>query len=103
MLARVLAEVGQESRGLRQAVTEWTRAHALTVCVGLAIVLLVALHYVNLGDDPPGFFSDEASVSYDAQGIATDLRDSHGVLLPVVFQSFGQWRGSLFVYLVAAV
>jgi hypothetical protein len=103
MLPPVLAEAREDVRGLRQGVAEWARAHGRTAAVVLAIGVLVALHYVDLRDDPPGFFSDEASVAYDAQGIATDLRDSHGALLPVVFQSFGQWRASLFVYAVAAV
>jgi hypothetical protein len=43
---------------------------------------------------PPRFFSDEASVAYDPKGIETDGRDSHGVLLPVFFQSFDTWRAS---------
>jgi hypothetical protein len=52
---------------------------------------------------PPGFFADEASVAYDAQGIETDGRDAHGVFLPVIFQSFGTWRGSMFIYVMAVV
>ena len=50
--------------------------------------------------------SDRSQYSYSrfgTQGIATDLRDQHGALLPVFFESFGQWRGSLFVYAVAVV
>ena len=72
------------------------RAPALvaTCLVGVTVVL----HYAALHEVPPGFFADEASVAYDAWGIATDGRDEHGAAWPVVFQSFGTWRCSLFVY-----
>ena len=72
---------------LRQ-VAQLTRVHALTIGTVLLVGVVVVLHYVALQDVPPGFFSDEASVAYDAKGIETDGRDSHGVLMPVFFQSF---------------
>jgi 4-amino-4-deoxy-L-arabinose transferase-like glycosyltransferase len=77
------------------------RAHGLTIGAVLLIAVVVVLHYVGLQDVPPGFFSDEASVALDARGIEKDGRDTHGVFMPVFFQSFGTWRASLFVYVMA--
>jgi len=103
MLAAVLGEgVGSAAPPLQRSL-DWVRANRLLVAAAVLCSVVVGLHYADLKDAPPGFFSDEASVAYDAQGIATDFRDEHGDLLPVFFRSFGQWRGSLFVYAVALV
>jgi len=103
MLPRVLGAAGLGVTGSVRRSLDWARANPLAVATVLVGAVMAALHYADLTAAPPGFFSDEASVAYDAQGIATDLRDSHGALLPVFFQSFGQWRGSLFVYATALV
>jgi hypothetical protein len=99
-LPPVTATAESGTGDLRQ-VAQLTRVHALTIGTVLLVGVVVGLHYVGLQDVPPGFFSDEASVAYDAKGIETDGRDSHGVLLPVFFQSFGTWRASLFIYVMA--
>jgi hypothetical protein len=103
MLAPVLGEGAASPAQPLQRSLDWLRVNRFLVTAATLCGAVVALHYSDLKDAPPGFFSDEASVSYDAQGIATDLRDTHGDLLPVFFRSFGQWRGSLFVYAVAMV
>jgi hypothetical protein len=106
MLPRVLGESGGARHGLAspfQRSVDWARDNRLLVAATVVCGVVAGLHYAELNDAPPGFFSDEASVAYDAQGIATDFRDEHGDLLPVFFRSFGQWRGSLFVYAVALV
>ena len=92
----------ERSGALAQA-AQWARAYGWTLAAVALGAGVVALHYAALTDAPPGFFSDEASVAYDAQGVATDGRDEHGDLLPIVFRSFGQWRASLLVYVMAAV
>jgi hypothetical protein len=103
MLPAVLGEGAESLAQPLQRSLDWARANRLLVAATVLCGVVVGLHYVDLKDAPPGFFSDEASVAYDAQGIATDLRDEHGDLLPIFFRSFGQWRGSLFVYAMAAV
>jgi hypothetical protein len=42
-----------------------------------------------------------ASVANEATGIEADGRDTHGVLMPVFFQSFGTWRASVVIYVMA--
>jgi 4-amino-4-deoxy-L-arabinose transferase-like glycosyltransferase len=81
----------------------WIQARAPALVAVALAGMAVGLHYAALQRVPPGFFSDEASVAYDALGIATDGRDQHGAAWPVVFQSFGAWRCPLFIYAVAAV
>src|SRR5215471_4445705 len=103
MLAPVLGEGVESAAQPLQRSLDWVRANRLLVAAAALCSVVAGLHYADLKDAPPGFFSDEASVAYDAQGIATDWRDEHGDLLPIFFRSFGQWRGSLFVYAVAAV
>src|SRR5215831_4028235 len=103
MLAPVLGEGVESAAQPLQRSLDWVRANRLLVAAAALCSVVAGLHYADLKDAPPGFFSDEASVAYDAQGIATDLRDEHGDLLPVFFRSFGQWRGSLLIYLMAPV
>ena len=69
--------------------------------LGLAIVLYVA----GVDRNPPGFYLDEASISYNAYSISIDGRDEHGVFLPLFFQT---WDASVavnpvYVYVLAAV
>lgn len=69
--------------------------------LGLAIVLYAA----GVDRNPPGFYLDEASISYNAYAISIDGRDEHGVVLPLFFQT---WDASVavnpvYVYVLAAV
>lgn len=69
----------------------------------LALGLVVAgLHFWRLEQAPSGFFVDEAGIGYAAWGIAVDGRDEHGNAWPLFFQSFGDWKNPLEIYLVAA-
>ena len=63
------------------------------------LVLGAFLYFYDLPATPPGFFCDEASEGYDAYCISKDLRDQHGVRLPVFLYALGDWRGGVFAYL----
>ena len=52
---------------------------------------------------PPGFIRYEASFSFNAYAIAQDLHDQNGALLPLYLPSFGDYKSTPFVYLLAAV
>lgn len=74
------------------------------VLVGLAVVAAVAGFQLWISPtNPPGFHRDEASLSYNASTLATDLRDQHGALLPLYFPSFDDYKSPLFVYTLAGV
>jgi hypothetical protein len=72
------------------------------VLVGLAVVAAVAGFQLWISPtNPPGFHRDEASISYNASTLATDLRDQNGALLPLYFPSFDDYKSPLFVYALA--
>lgn len=67
----------------------------------LIIVLLLGafLRLYGLAIDPPHLTNDEAALGYNAYSILTTLKDEHGQFLPIVFQSFGDWKPGLYIYL----
>ncbi len=71
---------------------------ALIVC-GL---VLGFVHYWRLDQSPPGLYADEASIGYAASGIASNGHDEHGVAWPLFFESFGDWKSPVTIYLIAA-
>src|SRR5258708_16252165 len=97
MLPPVLVEGAAERTSILDRAVAWTSGNRLLVAAAAVGGLAVGLHYADLQNAPPGFFSDEASVAYDAQGIATDWRDEPGVLLPGFFPSVGTLRGPPFL------
>jgi 4-amino-4-deoxy-L-arabinose transferase and related glycosyltransferases of PMT family len=58
----------------------------------LRLLPLLALAFViyawRIDVNPPGFYLDEASQSYNAYSIATTGQDEHGVAWPIFFQSW---------------
>lgn len=67
----------------------------------LLIILLVAsvLRLWNLGNIPPHLRNDEAALGYSAYSILNTGKDEYGEFLPIIFQSFGDWKMGLYVYL----
>lgn len=64
----------------------------------LIICLGTLLRLYKLGEIPTGFFADEAAIGVNAHLIATTLRDDHHVLLPVLFQSFDDYKSPFSIY-----
>ena len=67
----------------------------LAVLVGLTLLMRL----VRFNQIPPGLFGDEVDTGYQAYSIAKTGRDYFGNLLPIHFQSFGDWRMPLYIYL----
>ncbi len=66
----------------------------------LLILLLAALlRFWDLSSIPPHLRNDEAALGYNAYSILKTGRDEHGEFLPLIFQSFGDWKMGLYVYL----
>lgn len=63
------------------------------LCLVLAIAAFLRLH--RLDSIPPGFYSDEAFIAYDAYSIWRTGRDHFGVLFPVFPQGSGFWIAGL--------
>ncbi|GBF82286.1 ArnT family glycosyltransferase [Aphanothece sacrum] len=67
----------------------------------LGIILLAfTLRVSFLGTIPNGFFTDEASYSYDSYSILHTLRDQYGKFLPFFFKSANDYREGLYIYLM---
>lgn len=69
----------------------------------LTLILLSGFLFriYNLNTNPPGFFADEAAIGYNAYLISVSGYDEHGVLFPVFFKSFGEFKGAIPIYITA--
>lgn len=69
------------------------------------LVAAVLLYTLGVDRNPPGFYLDEASISYNAYSISLDGRDEHGVAWPLFFQTWdaGVAVNPVYVYVLAAV
>ncbi len=78
------------------------RASALKYAVPAtlaAIVLVGALvRIIAIDENPPGFFTDEASVGYNAYTILKHGTDEHGEPWPVLFRAFGEFKLPVYIY-----
>ena len=85
------------AQGIPTLFTERQRLATVTALV-IIVSLAAAVRVVNLADNPPGFFADEAAIGFNAYSILTTGRDEYGELLPVFFRSFGEYKFPVFIY-----
>ncbi len=74
----------------------WTKRAALLVILGIGLFI----RFYKLGENPVGFYRDEASTGYDAFSIMQTGRDQYGTILPLFARSFGDYDESLYRFLV---
>jgi 4-amino-4-deoxy-L-arabinose transferase-like glycosyltransferase len=72
------------------------------VVLATAIVAVTGLHFYGLSEAPPGLYADEASMGYAGWSISLDGRDEHGASWPLFFESLGDWKSPISIYLTAA-
>lgn len=82
-------------------VVAWVRAHPWPVAFGAVAALVATLRLVGLDSAPPGLYSDEASIGYNAWSIAHYGVDEHGHRFPLYFEAFGEYKNPLYIYLLA--
>jgi 4-amino-4-deoxy-L-arabinose transferase-like glycosyltransferase len=63
----------------------------------------VALCFVRITSNPPGFYIDESSIAYNAHTIAQSGCDENGVSWPLYFRAFGDYKNPIYVYLLAGL
>jgi hypothetical protein len=71
-----------------------------------AVLILAALFFWYRGKPlktTPGFFIDESSIAYNAWSVSETGRDEHGVVMPVYFKAFGEYKNPVYIYLLAAL
>lgn len=65
----------------------------------LILVVAIFLRFYKLGSLPNGLTWDEAAIGYNAYGLITNHRDEWLHRTPIVFQSFGDFKSPLLIYL----
>lgn len=69
------------------------------ILLSIIVVIAVFLRFWQLGNVPPSPDWDEAALGYNAYSILQTGRDEFGKFLPVVLESFGDYKPALYVYL----
>jgi len=76
--------------------------NTLQLCMFFLLMLICifafSLRIFDLGNNPPGFFADEASVGLNAYTIANYGTDEYGKRLPLFFQAFGEYKNPIPIY-----
>jgi hypothetical protein len=78
----------------------WLLRHRWALAFVALVCAIGVRNLVGLGGTPPGLYSDEASIGYNAWTIAHFGVDEHGAALPLFFQAFGEWKNPVYVYLL---
>ncbi|MCE8428633.1 MAG: glycosyltransferase family 39 protein [Candidatus Methanoperedens sp.] len=68
------------------------------ILLAAVLMLALSLRVWKLGTVPAGFYLDEASIGYDAFSILQTGKDFHGHVLPLFFESFGEWKNPVYIY-----
>lgn len=71
----------------------------ITILV-LIFAISSALRFYKLGTSPAGLYWDEAAFGYDAYSILKTGHDHHGKFMPLLFESFGDWKLPGYFYLL---
>lgn len=66
----------------------------------LILLLTVFLHGYKIDSIPATLYGDELSFGYNAWSVMTTGKDEYGVLYPLEFRSFGDYKSPLPVYLL---
>lgn len=57
------------------------------------------LRFLHLGSIPAGFHADEADYGYNAYSILKTGKDEYGKHFPLIYRSFGDYKGAVYAYL----
>ena len=63
------------------------------------IVIAACIRVYRLTDIPPGVNRDEASIGYTAYSLIKTGKDEYGRAFPLSFESFGDWKLPMYIYL----
>jgi 4-amino-4-deoxy-L-arabinose transferase-like glycosyltransferase len=69
----------------------------------LVTIAVVALYFARLKSNPPGYYIDESSISYNAHTISQSGVDEFGTRWPLYFRSFGDYKNPVYIYLLAGI
>jgi 4-amino-4-deoxy-L-arabinose transferase-like glycosyltransferase len=80
-----------------------SRSPASRLLLLLPALLVALIYFYEVPRNPVGFFVDEASIAYNAHTIAQTGRDEFGNTLPLYFRAFGEYKSSVYIYILSAV
>ena len=69
------------------------------ILLTLIISIGAVLRLWQLGNVPPSPDWDEAALGYNALSVLQTGRDEHGAFMPIILQSFGDYKPALYMYL----
>lgn len=67
--------------------------------LSVVVFLGAVLRLYRLGDIPNGLYQDETAIGYNAYSLLETGKDEYGRFMPMYFQSFGDWKLPVYVYL----
>jgi hypothetical protein len=68
-----------------------------------AIILVAGFSFARVTHNPPGYYIDEASISYNAYTLAQTGRDQFETPWPLYFRAFGDYKNPVYIYLLAGI
>ena len=81
-----------------EAMLAVARRWALPGALAGIVVLAAAVRMIGISENPPGFFTDEASIGYNAYTLLNSGTGEHGEGWPVLFKSLGDFKLPVIIY-----
>lgn len=69
----------------------------------LLMIAIGAVYFANVRHNPPGYYIDESSISYNAYTLSQTGRDEFGQPWPLYFRAFGDYKNPVYIYLLAGI
>jgi 4-amino-4-deoxy-L-arabinose transferase-like glycosyltransferase len=69
----------------------------------LIAIAVIAIYFARPKSNPPGYYIDESSISYNAYTISQTGVDESGTRWPLYFRSFGDYKNPIYIYLLAGI
>jgi 4-amino-4-deoxy-L-arabinose transferase-like glycosyltransferase len=69
----------------------------------LITIVVIAFYFAKVERNPPGYYIDESSISYNAYTISQTGADEFGTNWPLYFRSFGDYKNPVLIYLLAGI
>lgn len=64
---------------------------------------VIVVYFVRVKGNPPGYYIDESSISYNAYTMSQTGVDEFGARWPLYFRSFGDYKNPIYIYLLAGI
>lgn len=82
-------------------IVQFSKIHPFLLAVVIGLIMLAAVtRFYKLGEVPHGITWDEAAMGYNGYSVITTRRDEWLQKLPVSFQSYGDYKAPLAIYVV---